>query len=132
MAKWINIPVVGGVSTAAQATSNKPEFDGDNLVLADDIVTVSAAQASGADVLTLTLKDGKKIEAIVSTSSSAAPDANVPTSTNYLNKIKAAANRAITANPGGVKSTVSLPQDQDNQAKYAIGKTVYFRSFIYS
>ena len=132
MAKWINIPVVGGVSAANVASSDKPEFDGDNLVLADDIVTVSAAQASGADVLTLTLKDGKKIEAIVSTSSEARPDANVPTSANYLNKIKAAANRAITANPGGVKSTVSLPQDQDNQAKYSFGKTVYFRSFIYS
>ena len=132
MAKWINIPVVGGVSAANVASSDKPEFDGDNLVLADDIVTVSAAQASGADVLTLTLKDGKKIDAIVSTSSEAQPDANVPTSTNYLNKIKAAANRAITANPGGVKSTVSLPQDQDNQAKYSFGKTVYFRSFIYS
>ena len=52
-----------------------------------------------------------------------------PASAGYINKVKAAITRAITANPGGVKSTVSLPLDQDNQAKYDFSKTVYFKSF---
>ena len=42
------------------------------------------------------------------------------------------ANQAIsacTANPGGVKSTVSLPQDTVPKASYEQDKTVYFKSF---
>ena len=65
-----------------------------------------------------------------SATASASPNNNVPASAGYVNKVKAAIQRAITANPGGVKSTVSLPQDDaDNNAAYDFAKTVYFRSF---
>ena len=60
----------------------------------------------------------------------AAPDANVPASTGYINRFKKAINLAITANPGGVKSTVSLPQDTVPQGSYDQDKTVYFKSFV--
>ena len=77
------------------------------------------------------LIDGRTCTAICSTSPDAsdAPNANVPASTDYVNKVKAAVNRAITANPGGVKSTVSLPQDTVPQGSYDQDKTVYFKSF---
>jgi hypothetical protein len=53
-----------------------------------------------------------------------------PASANYVNKVKAAIIKAITGNPGGVKSTVSLPQDvADPNAKYDSTKRVYFKSF---
>ena len=46
------------------------------------------------------------------------------------NKGAKAINDALTANPGGVKSTVSLPQDTVPQGSYDQDKTVYFKSFV--
>tara|TARA_B100001093_G_scaffold513027_1_gene584094 strand:- start:1540 stop:1953 length:414 start_codon:yes stop_codon:yes gene_type:complete len=137
MAKWINVPVVGGVTNAAGATPADDQ-NGDNLILASDIVTVKCTVlGSGAFQGEILLTGGKKVTTLIATDSSNAaaansPDDNAPSSTDYINKFKDAINRAITANPGGVKSTVSLPQDQDSQAKYSFGKTVYFRHFLYS
>ncbi len=137
MAKWINVPVVGGVTTAAGGT--KADFmNGDNLILASDIVTVKCTVlGSGAFQGEILLTGGKKVTTLIATDPSNAgtansPDDKAPSSTDYVNKFKEAINKAITANPGGVKSTISLPQDQDSQAKYSFGKTVYFRHFLYS
>ena len=47
-----------------------------------------------------------------------------------VNAVKKAVNRALTANPGGVKSSVTLPQDTaDATASYDPALRVYFRSF---
>jgi len=132
MAKWINFNVVGGVSDGAGTLA--PELDGDNLLLADSIMSVGASIASpgGEMRVQLELIDGQTCTAICSTSPDAAdaPDANVPVSTDYVNKVKAAVNRAITANPGGVKSTCSLPQDTDDAtAAYDPALKVYWRSY---
>ena len=133
MAKWINFNVVGGVSDGAGTLA--PQLDGDNLLLADSIMSVGASIASpgGEMRVQLELIDGQTCTAICSTSPDAAdaPDANVPVSTDYVNKVKAAVNRAITANPGGVKSTCSLPQDTaDATAAYDPALKVYWRSFV--
>tara|TARA_A100001391_G_scaffold99241_1_gene65848 strand:+ start:300 stop:707 length:408 start_codon:yes stop_codon:yes gene_type:complete len=133
MAKWINFNVVGGVSDGAGTLA--PQLDGDNLLLADSIMSVGASIASpgGEMRVQLQLIDGQTCTAICSTSPDAAdaPNANVPVSTDYVNKVKAAVNRAITANPGGVKSTCSLPQDTDDAtAAYDPALKVYWRSFV--
>tara|TARA_R100001163_G_scaffold63445_1_gene55402 strand:- start:1399 stop:1809 length:411 start_codon:yes stop_codon:yes gene_type:complete len=136
MAKWINFPVVGGVTNGAGATP-APGMDGDNLLLADSIVSVSV-DTSAAIVATLNLAGAAGVTictVICSTSPTAtdAPDANVPASADYGNKVKAAIIRAITANPGGVKSTCGLPQDQaDVTAAYDPALKVYWRSFLVS
>ena len=132
MAKWINFNVVGGVSDGTGTLA--PQLDGDNLLLADSIMSVGASIASpgGEMRVQLELIDGQTCTAMCSTSPDAAdaPDANVPVSTDYVNKVKAAVNRAITANPGGVKSTCSLPQDTDDAtAAYDPALKVYWRSY---
>ena len=136
MAKWINIPVVGGQS--ADGATATPEQDGDNLLLADSIISVACSLgAGGAMQAVLTLVDTKTCTILIGTdpgvntvTQAPAPDSNVPASTDYINRFKTAINRAITANPGGVKSTVSLPQDTVPQGSYDQDKTVYFKSFV--
>ena len=136
MAKWINFSVVGGVTDGAGATP-APQMDGDNLLLADSIINVEAVvSGGGAIVATLNLAGptgATSCTVICSTSSAAtdAPDSNVPASADYVNKVKSAIIRAITANPGGVKSTCGLPQDQaDATAAYDPALKVYWRSFV--
>ena len=133
MAKWINFNVVGGVSDGAGTLA--PQLDGDNLLLADSIMSVGASIASpgGEMRVQMELIDGQTCTVICSTSPDAAdaPNGNVPVSTDYVNKVKASVNRAITANPGGVKSTCSLPQDTaDATAAYDPALKVYWRSFV--
>ena len=133
MAKWINIPVVGGMN--ADGSTLAPELDGDNLLLADSIISVACTIAAGGEMqAVLTLVDTKTCTLLIGTSAgdtaAAAPDANLPASTGYINRFKKAINLAITANPGGVKSTVSLPQDTVPQGSYDQDKTVYFKSFV--
>ena len=140
MAKWINFKVVGGVTTG-QGGTPAPQMDGDNLLLADSIVNVSVvvtaagAPDDGAIKATLNLSTGggpTTATMLVATSDKAgdAPKDKVPASANYVNKVKAAIQRAITANPGGVKASVSLPQDTaDATAAYSPTLKVYFRSF---
>lgn len=132
MAKWINFPVVGGMN--ADGSTLSPELDGDNLLLADSIISIACTVAAGGEMqAVLTLVDSKTCTLLIGTSPAAdaagAPDANAPASTGYVNRFKKAINLAITANPGGVKSTVSLPQDTVPQGSYDQDKTVYFKSF---
>jgi len=137
MAKWINFPVTGGFNNANPPVS-APASDGDNLVLADSIVSVTVATSGTGATLEMaaTLKlDGpsgaQTLEIPVGTSASGTYRAAAPSSAGYINKVKEAINKAITANPGGVKSTVSLPQDVAGAtAKYDQSKTVYIKGFI--
>ncbi len=133
MAKWINIHVTG----ATDDSGAQPAQGGDNLILADDIkaVTTSTTAGGGSAMAVILTLDGKTCTAMVGTgaSDSQNPGNNVPASAGYIVKLKEAVNRAITANPGGVKSTVSLPQDNaDNNAAYDFAKTVYFKTFVIS
>ena len=141
MAKWINFPVVGGVIDG-QGSALTPYMDGDNLLLADSVCAVEVAATAagapddGAIKITLTLTNATAAhdtcEVLIATSdvASASPNNNIPSSANYVNAVKKAVNRALTANPGGVKSTVTLPLDTaDPTAAYDPALRVYFRSF---
>jgi hypothetical protein len=134
MANWINFNVVGGVTDGGGGTP-APEMDGDNLVLAESIINVSV-DATAAITATLNLAGpagATTCTVICATSDVAgdAPDANVPASTDYVNKVKGAIIRSMTANPGGVKANCGLPQDQaDSTASYDPALRVYWRSFV--
>ena len=136
MANWINFNVVGGVTDGAGATP-APQMDGDNLVLAESIINVAAVvSGGGAIVATLNLAGpagATTCTVICSTSAAAAdaPDGNVPASADYVNKVKGAIIRSLTANPGGVKANCVLPQDQaDPTVSYDPALKVYWRSFV--
>jgi len=109
MANWINFNVVGGVVDGGGAPA--PQMDGDNLVLAESIISVQSSVSGGgaieADLQLAGPTGATACKLVVATSSAAAdaPDANVPASADYVNKVKGAIIRALTANPGGVKAT---------------------------
>ena len=78
MAKWINIPVVGGMN--ADGSTLAPELDVDNLLLADSIISVACTIAAGGEMqAVLTLVDTKTCTLLIGTSAgdtaAAAPDA---------------------------------------------------------
>ena len=134
MAKWINFHVTGGFDNSGAV----PAEDGDNLLLADSIISVAVAANSAGDAMSATIKTNGPAAAdtctVLFSLDAAATDPGAasakPASANYINKVKAAITKAITANPGGVKSTVVLPQDvADVNAKYDSSKKVYFKSF---
>lgn len=130
MAKWINFHVTGGHNNSGAV----PAEDGDNLLLADSILTVAVAENGAGDAMSATLTTATKTVTVLFSLDADATDPGVPSakpaSAGYVNKVKSAITRAITANPGGVKSTVTLPQDSaDNNAAYDFAKTVYFKSF---
>lgn len=131
MAKWINFHVTGGHDNSGAV----PAEDGDNLLLADAVTSIAVTSAVGdamQAVLSLSTGGGPTTcTVLIGLNADASDPAAVGAkpSGGYIDKLKQAINKAITANPGGVKSTVSLPLDQDNQAKYDFSKTVYFKSF---
>tara|TARA_R100001509_G_scaffold134430_2_gene87998 strand:+ start:248 stop:649 length:402 start_codon:yes stop_codon:yes gene_type:complete len=130
MAKWINFPVVNGHDGGGAV----PAEDGDNLLLADSILSIAVAEGAPGTAVTatLTLVDSKVCTVLIGLNADASDPgaaAAKPASTGYLGRFKKAINLAITANPGGVKSTVSLPQDTVPQGSYDQDKTVYFKSF---
>jgi hypothetical protein len=130
MAKWINFHVTGGYDNSGAVAAE----DGDNLLLADSILTVAVAANGAGDAMSATLTTATKTVTVLFSLDAAATDPGAasakPASAGYINKVKLAITKAITANPGGVKSTVSLPQDSaDNTAAYDFAKTVYFKSF---
>ena len=128
MAKWINFHVTGGRDNSGAV----PAEDGDNLLLADSILSIAVAENGAADGMSATLTMATKTCTVIFALDAGVTDpaSSKPASAGYVNKVKAAIIRAITANPGGVKSTVSLPQDvADANAKYDPTKKVYFKSF---
>lgn len=136
MAKFINFNIVGGYDLVAAAAD--ASLDGDNLVAVDSIVNVKAEAGAGGEynvVLQLNgLAGATSCRVTCSTDADAtAPAASIPTATNYLALMKKAVNRAITANPGGVKASVILPQDSDDpNAKYDPALRVYWKDILIS
>ena len=137
MAKFINFPVVGGFNNAAPPVADAT-VDGDNLLLAESIVSVAVGLTGAGATLqmqaTLSLNGIAGVSQCVigiGTSSSATYRANAPAVVTAA-RVKDAINKAITANPGGVKSTAVLPQDSAVNAAYAFGNTLYFKSFVIS
>ena len=136
MARFINFPVTGGFSNVANPAST-PAVDGDNLLLAESIISVSVNPAgqigAGGVRMLVTLQlngiaGSSTCTLTVGTSATLSPVANLPVVATAA-RIKDAINKAITANPGGVKSTATLPQDSAVNAAYAFGNTLYFKSF---
>ncbi len=137
MAKWINFPVTGGFNNAAPPVADAT-VDGDNLLLAESIVSVAVGSTGAGATLqmqaTLSLNGIAGVSQCVigiGTSSTATYRANAPAVVTAA-RVKEAINKAITANPGGVKSTAVLPQDSAVNAAYAFGNTLYFKSFVIS
>ena len=131
MAKFINFNIVGGYNLATGAAD--ASLDGDNLVAVDGILSVKAEAGSGGEYnVVLQLTGGLSCRVTCSTDADAvAPAGAIPTASNYLAFMKKAVNRAITANPGGVKASVILPLDSDDvNAKYDPALRVYWRSFV--
>lgn len=133
MAKFINFNIVGGYDLAAGAADSS--LDGDNLVLVDSILNVKAEAGSGGEYnVVLQLTGGLSCRVTCSTTAEAtAPAASIPTATDYLAFMKKAVNRAITANPGGVKASVLLPLDSDDpNIKYDESLRVYWKDILIS
>ena len=133
MAKFINFNIVGGYDLAAGAAD--ASLDGDNLVAVDGILSVKAEAGAGGEYnVVLQLTGGLSCRVTCSTDADAvAPSGAVPTASNYLAFMKKAVNRAITANPGGVKASVILPQDSDDaNAKYDPALRVYWKDILIS
>ena len=133
MAKFINFNIVGGYDLAGAAPD--PSLDGDNLVLVDSILNVKAEAGLGGEYnVVLQLTGGLSCRVTCSTDADATdPAANIPTASNYLAFMKKAVNRAITANPGGVKASVILPIDSDDpNAKYDQTLRVYWKDILIS
>ncbi len=133
MAKFINFNIVGGYDVATGAAD--ASLDGDNLVAVDGILNVKAEAGLGGEYnVVLQLTGGLSCRVTCSTDADAvAPSGAVPTASNYLAFMKKAVNRAITANPGGVKASVILPQDSDDvNAKYDPALRVYWKDILIS
>jgi hypothetical protein len=133
MAKFINFNIVGGYDLATGAVD--ASLDGDNLVLVDSILNVKAEAGAGGEYnVVLQLTGGLSCRVTCSTDAAAtAPGASVPTASDYLAFMKKAVNRAITANPGGVKASVILPLDSDDpNAKYDPALRVYWKDILIS
>ena len=133
MAKFINFNIVGGYDLATGAAD--ASLDGDNLVAVDGILSVKAEAGAGGEYnVVLQLTGGLSCRVTCSTDADAvAPSGAVPTASNYLAFMKKAVNRAITANPGGVKASVILPQDSDDpNAKYDPALRVYWKDILIS
>ncbi len=133
MAKFINFNIVGGYDVAGAAAD--ASLDGDNLVLVDSILNVKAEAGLGGEYnVVLQLTGGLSCRVTCSTDADAvAPAGAIPTASNYLALMKKAVNRAITANPGGVKASVILPIDSDDpNAKYDQTLRVYWKDILIS
>ena len=137
MAKFINFNIVGGIDIAAGPAAD-PSLDGDNLVAVDSIVSVKAEAGAGNEYNVVLQLDGLAgaTSCRVTCSTEAAandPTGAIPTATNYLALMKKAVNRAITANPGGVKASVILPLDSDDpNIKYDQTLRVYWKDILIS
>ena len=134
MAKFINFNIVGGYDQVAGAPDSS--LDGDNLVAVDSIVNVKAEAAGGGEynvVLQLNGLAGATSCTVTcgTTAEADDPASNIPTATDYLALMKKAVNRAITANPGGVKASVILPLDSDDpNLKYDETLRVYWKDIV--
>ncbi len=130
MAKWINFPVTGGFIAGGAAA---PQQDGDNLLLAESVLSVACADVGGpGGVMTATIQmtGGLTCTVVAGQDSGAVDPTGELFPADYASQFKNAINRALTANPGGVKATVGAPQAQVAGADYDPGAKVYFKSFV--
>tara|TARA_Y100000004_G_scaffold974_1_gene1307 strand:- start:175 stop:588 length:414 start_codon:yes stop_codon:yes gene_type:complete len=137
MAKFINFNIVGGYDLVAAGPD--PSLDGDNLVAVDSIVNVKAEAGAGGEYNVVLQLDGLagatscRVTCGTGPLGTDAPGGNIPTASTYLAQMKKAVNRAITANPGGVKASVILPIDSDDpNAKYDQALRVYWKDILIS
>ena len=140
MARFINFPVTGGFTNANPPVAT-PGMDGDNLLLAESIVSVSVATTQPGNAATARTTVSIQLNGIAGSSlctltvgSSTTLDQTGTAQPAVVTaaRIKDAINKAITANPGGVKSTATLPQDAAVNAPYAFGNILYFKTFVIS
>lgn len=132
MAKFINFNIVGGYDLAAAGADSS--LDGDNLVNVDNILNVKAETGAGGEYnVVLQLTGGLSCRVTCSTDAAAVAPVNPTVGTDYLPLMKKAVNRAITANPGGVKASALLPQDSlDPNAHYDQALRVYWKDILIS
>ena len=133
MAKFINFKIVGGYDVATGAADSS--LDGDNLVNVENILNVKAEAGLGGEYnIVMQLTGGLSCRVTCATTAAAtAPGASVPTATDYLAFMKKAVNRAICANPGGVKASVILPLDSDAaNIQYDEALRVYWKDILIS
>ena len=127
MAKFIKFNVQN--SAAASPLSPTEAI----LVNVEDIRSVSATGASGANAKTVVVKiDGRNTSLGFSTltftvSTSLSTAVNPEIVTGKTNPLTAAVRSAMTANPGGVAATVQLGKDQSSTPIQ-----MYFRTAAYS
>jgi len=132
MAKFINFNIVGGYDLAAAGADSS--LDGDNLVNVDNILNVKAEAGAGGEYnVVLQLTGGLSCRVTCSIDADAVAPVNPTVGADYLPLMKKAVNRAITANPGGVKASVLLPQDSlDPNAHYDQALRVYWKDILIS
>ena len=124
MAKFLSFNIV---NTGAATT------EGSKLVNVDQIGDVSYA----AGTLTLSLKNTTTSAIAIVLATTQDGTAGAPVNTVGSPQIDAV-NRAMTANPGGVKAAVSFPKDQTGgappagQAPLATNLQVYVQSWTYT
>ena len=99
MAKFLSFSIVN---------SGAPLTEGEVLVNVDQISNISYVDATGVLTLSLSNSATSEIDFLISTDS--AGGAGIPDYTS--GSPIAFVNRALTANPGGVKASVSLGKDQ--------------------
>jgi len=127
MANWINFNVVGGFDVGV---GSDPSLNGDNLLLAESIISVAVAETASRMTATLTLTAGLVCTAVCSTDPAVTdPNTATPTFADYEVMLKGAITRAMTANPGGAKATVNCPLDQDPMVGYNPANKVYWKDF---
>ena len=143
MAQFINFPVTGAFVGGGAAA---PQMEGDNLIPIGKIASVTVATSAGglctismnidtptagADLITIEVSTGSA----VATPTGNAPfvgAANAAGWAAYNARMKDAVIKAMCSNPGGVKSTVGVPQGGATEAaleNYVQGNSCFFKSF---
>ena len=130
MAKFINFNIVGGYDQVAGAPDSS--LDGDNLVAVDSIVNVKAEAAGGGEYnVVLQLTGGLTCTVTAGADAAAVDPSTVIPTAGYLGLMKKCVNRAITANPGGVKASCILPLDSlDPNIQYDPALKVYWKDIV--
>jgi hypothetical protein len=132
MAKFINFNIVGGYNLATVGADSS--LDGDNLVNVENVLNVRAETGfDGEYNVILQLTGGLSCRVTCGTNADGSAPVNPTVGADYLPLMKKAVNRAITANPGGVKASALLPQDNlDPNAEYDQALRVYWKDILIS
>jgi len=130
MAKFINFHIVGGYDQATGSADDS--LNGDNLINVDNILNVKAIAATGGEYdVVLQLTGGLTCTVTAGTDAAAVDPSTVIPTAGYLALMKKAVNRAITANPGGVKASALLPLDSlDPNISYDPMLKVYWKDIV--